>query len=79
MLVALAAVIISRPEMRLAAALLGVIVVTAAIAAAGDLLTPPDNRIVRVAPGSGFWVCWWRSACWPPMPSRACGRGPLHG
>ena len=56
MLVALAAVIISRPKVRLAAALLGVIVVAAAIAAAGDLLTPPDNRIVRVAPGSGFWV-----------------------
>ncbi len=56
MLVALAMVIISRPQVRLAAALLGVIVVAAAIAAAGDLLTPPDNRIVRVAPGSGFWV-----------------------
>jgi osmoprotectant transport system permease protein len=55
-LVALAALAISRPPLRLAAALLGVIVVAAAIAAAGDLLTPAGNSIVRVAPGSGFWV-----------------------
>jgi osmoprotectant transport system permease protein len=33
-----------------------VIVVAAAIATAGNLLTPPGNRVVRVAPGSGFWV-----------------------
>jgi osmoprotectant transport system permease protein len=55
-LVALAALAISRPQLRLAAALLGVIVVAAAIAAAGDLLTPAGNSVVRVAPGSGFWV-----------------------
>jgi osmoprotectant transport system permease protein len=55
-LVALAALAISRPQVRLAAALLGVIVVTAAIAAAGDLLTPAGNSVVRIAPGSGFWV-----------------------
>jgi osmoprotectant transport system permease protein len=55
-LVALAALAISRPPLRLAAALLGVIVVAAAFAAAGDLLTPAGNSIVRVAPGSGFWV-----------------------
>jgi osmoprotectant transport system permease protein len=55
-LAALAALAMSKPQVRLAAALLGVIVVAAAIATAGNLLTPPGNRVVRVAPGSGFWV-----------------------
>jgi osmoprotectant transport system permease protein len=55
-LVALAALAMSKPPVRLAAALLGVIVVAAAISTAGDVLTPPGNRVVRVAPGSGFWV-----------------------
>jgi osmoprotectant transport system permease protein len=56
MLVAVAALGISNARARLAAALLGVIAVSAAIATAGDLLTPGGNRVVRVAPGSGFWV-----------------------
>jgi osmoprotectant transport system permease protein len=56
MLVALAALALSNARLRLAAALLGLIVVAAAIATAGNLLTPPGNRVVRVAPGSGFWV-----------------------
>jgi osmoprotectant transport system permease protein len=56
MLVALAAIAPSNARLRLAAALLGLIVVAAAIATAGNLLTPPGNRVVRVAPGSGFWV-----------------------
>jgi osmoprotectant transport system permease protein len=55
-LVALAALAVSNARLRLAAALLGLIVVAAAIATAGNLLTPPGNRVVRVAPGSGFWV-----------------------
>jgi osmoprotectant transport system permease protein len=55
-LVAVAALAVSNARARLAAALLGVIVVAAAIAAAGNLLTPAGNRVVRVAPGSGFWV-----------------------
>jgi osmoprotectant transport system permease protein len=55
-LVALAAIAISNARLRLAAALLGLIVVAAAVATAGNLLTPPGNRVVRVAPGSGFWV-----------------------
>ena len=50
-LAALAALAMSKPQVRLAAALLGVIVVAAAIATAGNLLTPPGNRVVRVAPG----------------------------
>jgi osmoprotectant transport system permease protein len=55
-LVALAAIAISNARLRLAVALLGLIVVAAAIATAGNVLTPPGNRVVRVAPGSGFWV-----------------------
>jgi osmoprotectant transport system permease protein len=55
-LVAVAALAVSNARARLAAALLGVMVVAAAIAAAGDLLTPAGNRVVRVAPSSGFWV-----------------------
>jgi osmoprotectant transport system permease protein len=55
-LVALAALAGSNPRVRLAAALLGLIVVTAAVAAAGNLLTPAGNKVVRIAPGSGFWV-----------------------
>jgi osmoprotectant transport system permease protein len=55
-LVAVAALAVSNARARLAAALLGVMVVAAAIAAEGDLLTPAGNRVVRVAPGSGFWV-----------------------
>jgi len=41
---------------RLAAALLGIAAVAMALAAAGNTLTPPGNKIVRIAPGSGFWV-----------------------
>jgi osmoprotectant transport system permease protein len=55
-LVALVALAITNARARLAAALLGLIVVAAAIATAGDLLTPAGNKVVRVAPGSGFWV-----------------------
>src|ERR1700722_5083882 len=55
-LVALAAIALSNARLRLAAALLGLIGVAAAIATAGNLRTPPGNRVVRVAPGSGFWV-----------------------
>ena len=38
------------------AALLAVVVVALAVAAAGDALTPPGNKVVRVAPGAAFWV-----------------------
>jgi hypothetical protein len=27
-----------------------------AVAAAADILTPAGNRVVRVAPGAGFWI-----------------------
>jgi osmoprotectant transport system permease protein len=42
--------------LRLTAALLAVAAVAMAAAAAGDALTPAGNKIVRIAPGSGFWV-----------------------
>ena len=42
--------------MRLAAALLGIVVVALAVAAAGNALTPAGNKVVRVAAGSGFWL-----------------------
>ncbi|MFI4869339.1 MAG: ABC transporter permease, partial [Steroidobacterales bacterium] len=37
-------------------ALLAIVVVALAVAAAGNALTPAGNKVVRVAPGSGFWV-----------------------
>ncbi len=53
---ALAAIRIANPYVRLATALLGVLAVCVAVAAAGTALTPPGNKVVRIAPGSGFWL-----------------------
>ncbi|HJX19445.1 MAG TPA: hypothetical protein VJ454_00535, partial [Steroidobacteraceae bacterium] len=55
-LAAFAALAMSNARVRLGAALLGVVVVALAVAAAGDALTPPGNKVVRVAPGAAFWV-----------------------
>jgi osmoprotectant transport system permease protein len=55
-LIALVALGIADARVRLAAALIGVIVVAAAVASAANLLTPAGNKVVRVAPGSGFWL-----------------------
>jgi len=55
-LAALAALGVTNAWVRLAAALLGLVAVAAAVATAGNLLTPPGNKVVRVAPGSGFWL-----------------------
>ena len=55
-LVALVALAVAEARIRLAAALIGLIVVALAIASAANALTPPGNRIVRVAVGAGFWV-----------------------
>src|SRR5436305_13494401 len=52
-LAALVAICIAHPQARLCAALLAVVVVCGAVAAAGNALTPPGNKVVRVAPGSG--------------------------
>lgn len=43
-------------RIRLAAALLAIVAVAHTVAAAGNALTPIGNKVVRVAPGSGFWV-----------------------
>ena len=53
---AAAAIGAANARIRLAAALFGIIAVAMAVAAAGNALTPVGNKIVRVAPGSGFWV-----------------------
>ena len=55
-LACITAVCIANPRARLASALLGVVAVSLAVAAAGDLLTPAGNKVVRVAPGAGFWL-----------------------
>ena len=56
LIAALAALVCRDPRWRLAAALLGVLVVSLAAAAAADALTPPGNRVVRIAPGAGCWI-----------------------
>ena len=54
--VAAVALLAANAPLRLAAALAGLVVTGAALAAAANGLTPPHNLIVRVAPGSGFWL-----------------------
>ena len=41
---------------RLAGALLGLAALAFAVGAAGTALTPAGNKVVRVAPASGFWL-----------------------
>jgi osmoprotectant transport system permease protein len=55
-LVAAVAISFSNPTARLLAALAGIVVLSLAAAGAADALTPPGNRVVRVAAGGGFWV-----------------------
>ncbi|HYL03619.1 MAG TPA: ABC transporter permease [Steroidobacteraceae bacterium] len=50
------ALLVSEARTRLAVALLAVVAVALAAGAAGDALTPPGNRVVRIAPGGAFWV-----------------------
>jgi osmoprotectant transport system permease protein len=56
LLIALLALAVADARLRLVAALIGVVIVAAAVATAGNLLTPAGNRVVRVAPGAGFWL-----------------------
>lgn len=56
LLAAIAALRVADARVRLAAALLGVVVVALAVAAAANALTPAGNKVVRIAPGSGFWL-----------------------
>ncbi len=53
---ALAALWVTDARVRLMLALAGIAAVALAAAAAGDALTPPGDRIVRIAPGGAFWV-----------------------
>ena len=41
---------------RLAAAVAGIVVLALAVAAAANALTPPGNKVVRIAPGGASWV-----------------------
>ena len=41
---------------RLLAALAGIVVLALAVAAAANALTPPGNKVVRIAPGGAFWI-----------------------
>jgi osmoprotectant transport system permease protein len=54
--VAAVALCVGNPRLRLFAALAGVVVVALAVAAAGNALTPPGNKVVRVAPGAAWWI-----------------------
>ncbi len=51
-----AALAVENARLRLAAGLLALIAVAWAAAAAGHALTPPGNKVVRVAVGSGCWI-----------------------
>lgn len=53
---AAAALWVANARVRLALAVAGAVTVALAAAAAGDALTPPGDRIVRIAPGGAFWV-----------------------
>jgi osmoprotectant transport system permease protein len=55
-LVAVVATTASSAPLRLTAALAGVVVVALAAAGAADALTPPGNKVARVAAGPGFWL-----------------------
>jgi len=54
--VAAVALLTANARLRLVTALAGIVVVATALAAAANALTPPHNLIVRVAPGTGFWL-----------------------
>jgi osmoprotectant transport system permease protein len=56
LLCALVALGVADARVRLAVALLGVVALGLAVAAAGDALTPPGNKVMRIAPGAAFWV-----------------------
>ena len=53
---ALAALLSAHPVARLISALAGIAAVGAALAAASGALTPPGDRVVRVAAGGASWV-----------------------
>ncbi|MBS0364841.1 MAG: ABC transporter permease [Proteobacteria bacterium] len=52
----LCAVFAAGARLRLLAGLAGIVVIALVAAAGADVLTPAGNRVVRVAPGAGFWI-----------------------
>ena len=54
--VAVVALCVANPRLRLFAALAGIVALALAVAAAGNALTPPGNKVVRVAPGAAWWI-----------------------
>ena len=55
-LVAATALGVANARARLALALAGVAALVVTIGAAGDALTPLDNKVVRISPGPAFWL-----------------------
>ncbi len=55
-LAAVAAVVVQWPWLRLAAAALGLMVVTPSVGASAWFLTPPGNTFARISPALGFWL-----------------------
>ena len=53
---ALVAVAVGNARLRLVTALLAGAVLVLTLAAAGNALTPPGNKVVRIAAGPAFWV-----------------------
>jgi osmoprotectant transport system permease protein len=53
---ALAALLVRDARVRLVAAVAAIAVLALSLGCAADMLTPPGNRVLRVAPGSGFWI-----------------------
>jgi len=53
---AITGLFVRQARIRFGVALLGIVILAAAVAAAGNGLTPPGNRVVRVAPGAGCWL-----------------------
>jgi osmoprotectant transport system permease protein len=56
LLAAVTAVAVGNARLRLAAALIAVGVLALTLATAGNALTPPGNKVVRIAAGPAFWV-----------------------
>jgi osmoprotectant transport system permease protein len=56
LLAGIAALSSASAWLRLAVALIAIAALALTIGAAGDALTPIGNKVVRVSPGTGFWV-----------------------
>ena len=65
------AVLTQRRWLRLVATGLLCVWFALALGHAAQLLTPPGNAVVRIAPGAGFW-CAMASASWRHFRRRRC-------